>query len=96
MEERIQLHKCSEDGIGVLETVDLVLAFFMVHEVADKRRFLKEIKSIMKPDGRLYIIEFKAHPPKAKFDEMVEIAYGLGFKEMERPSFILSRAVVFK
>ena len=96
MEDRIQLHKCSEDGIGVLEKVDLVLAFFMVHEVADKRRFLKEIKSIMKPDGRLYIIEFKAHPPKAKFDEMVEIAYSLGFKEMERPGFLLSRAVIFK
>ncbi len=58
IESRIVLHKCDEDTIGVREKVDLVLAFFMVHEVADKRKMLEEVRSLLKPDGSLYIIEF--------------------------------------
>jgi len=96
IESRIMLHKCDEDKIGVTEKVDLVLAFFMVHEVPDKRKTLKEIKSILKPDGRLYIIEFKMHPPKNKFDEMVGMARDLGFVEMGRPKFLVSRAIMLK
>lgn len=96
IESRIVLHKCEEDRIGVSEKVDLVLAFFMVHEVADKRKTLKEIKSILKPNGRLYIIEFKMHPPRKNFDEMVKIASDLGFEETERPKFLISRAIVLK
>ena len=67
IESRIELHKCAEDKIGVTEKVDLVLAFFMVHEVADKRKMLEEVKSLLKPDGTSLYIEFKMHPPKRTF-----------------------------
>lgn len=96
IESRIELHKCEERKIGVAEKVDLVLAFFMVHEVADKRKMLEEIKSILKPDGSLYIIEFRMHPPKKSFDSMVKIAHDVGLIETERPAFLLSRAIVLK
>ncbi len=96
IEGRIELHKCGEETIGVTEKVDLVLAFFVVHELADKRKAFEEIKSILKPDGRFYIVEFRMHPPKAKFDEMVEMARGLGFGETGRQGFLLSRAITLK
>ena len=38
IKERVELHKCEEDHIGLTEKVDLVLAFLMMHEVADKKR----------------------------------------------------------
>ena len=96
IEGRIVLHKCDEDRIGVKEKVDLVVAFFMVHEVPDTRKTLEEIKSILKPDGRLYIIEFRMHPPKKKFEEMVNIASSMGFVEVARPRFLIGRSVIFK
>lgn len=96
IEGRIELHKCGEDTIGVTEKVDLVLAFFVIHELADKRKAFQEIKSILKPGGRFYVIEFRMHPPKAKFDEMVEMARGLGFEAAGRQGFLISRAITLK
>ena len=96
MEGRIVLHKCAEDKIGVTEKVDLALAFFMVHEVADKRKMLEEVKSLLKPDGSLYIIEFRMHPPKRSFENMVKMARDAGLVETEMPRFLLSRAIVLK
>jgi ubiquinone/menaquinone biosynthesis C-methylase UbiE len=96
IESRIELHKCEEDRIGITEKVDLALAFFMVHEVADRRKMLAELKSILKPDGRIYIIEFRMHPPKRSFDGMVKIASQVGLVETERKAFFSSRAVVFE
>src|SRR4030065_2259766 len=33
LEERITLHKCEENKIGLSENVDFILAFYMVHEI---------------------------------------------------------------
>jgi ubiquinone/menaquinone biosynthesis C-methylase UbiE len=96
IENRIVLHKCHEDRIGVTEKVDLALAFFMVHEVADKRKMLGEIRSILKPGGSLHIIEFKMHPPEKSFEEMVRMAREVGFEEKERQRALISRAIVLK
>jgi ubiquinone/menaquinone biosynthesis C-methylase UbiE len=94
LESRVILHKCDADNIGVKEKVDLVIAFFMVHEVADKRKMLKELKSILKPDGRLYIVEYRMRPPKKNFYDMVKIANEVGFVEKERWGSLISRAIV--
>lgn len=96
IKERVELHKCDDDQIGLSEKVDLVLAFLMMHEVADKRKTLSEVKSILKPGGRLYILEMILHPPKENFEETVDIAHELGFKVAEKPGFLLSRAVIFE
>ena len=94
LESRVLLHKCDVDRIGVTEKVDLVVAFFMVHEVADKSRMLKELKAILKPGGSLYIVEFRMRPPKKIFADMVKIANEAGFVEKEEWASLLSRAVV--
>jgi ubiquinone/menaquinone biosynthesis C-methylase UbiE len=96
IEKRVELHKCEEGVIGVTEKVDLVLAFFMLHQIADPKKALEEIKSMLKRDGQLYIVEFKSHPPRKYFDEMVEMARDVGFTEVERPKFLISRAIVLK
>ncbi len=44
IEKRIKLHRCDTDKIGITEKVDLVLAFYMFHEVPDQKKFLEEIK----------------------------------------------------
>ncbi len=41
LEERITLHQCEEDKVGVSLNVDFVLAFYMVHEVPNRKKFFK-------------------------------------------------------
>ena len=96
IEERIELHKCEADKIGVTEKVDLVVAFFMVHEVPDKKKLLQELKSILKPGGSIYIVEYRMHPPVKAFNEMVKTASEVGLVEKERSSAIISRAIVLQ
>lgn len=96
IKDRVVLHKCEKDKIGLTEKVDLVLAFLVMHEVVDKRKTLAEIKSILKPNGRLYILEMIMHPPKKNFEETIDIAREVGFREAEKPHFLLSRAMILE
>ena len=97
IEKRIKLHKCDEDKIGITEKVDLVLAFYMFHEVPDQKKFLEEIKSMLKPTGEVFIVEPKFfHVSRQAFEETMKMAKEIGFKPIERPKVFLSRAVVFR
>jgi ubiquinone/menaquinone biosynthesis C-methylase UbiE len=40
---RIILHNCTADSIGITEKVDFVLTFWMVHEVPDIENFFRQI-----------------------------------------------------
>ena len=93
-EQRIELHKCLSNKIGVVEKVDFVLAFYMVHEVQDQDKLFRELKSILKPTGRIYIIEPKIHVSGKSFDEMISKTEVIGFKIMDRPKVFFSRAVL--
>ena len=96
LEERITLHKCEENKIGVSEDVDFVLAFYMVHEVPNQKEFLDEIKSILKPNGQLFIVEPPFHVSKTAFEEMIKKARDAGFTPVERPKVFLSKTVILK
>lgn len=94
LEGRVKIHKCQDDKIGVSEKVDFVLAFWMVHEVPDQQRLFGELNSILKPNGRIWIIEPKIHVKKRSFKKMVAHCESAGFKIIERPKVCLSRTVI--
>ncbi len=97
IEKRIMLHKCEEDKIGVTENVDFVLAFYMVHEVPDQKKFFEEIKSILKPNGKALIVEPKLfHVSKGAFKEAIMKAKEIGLEAVEKPRIFLSRAVILE
>jgi len=97
IEKRIKLHKCIEEKIGITEKVDFVLAFYLLHELPDQEKTLKEIKSVLKPNGIFYMVEPKYfRVSKQEFEESIKKAIKTGFKIVERPKLFLSRAVVFK
>ncbi len=96
LEERITLHRCAVNKIGVLEDVDFVLAFYMVHEIPNQEGFLNEIKSILKSDGQLFIVEPPFHVSKTTFEEMVKKAKDAGFTPVERPRVLFSKTVILK
>ncbi|MCE5248851.1 methyltransferase domain-containing protein [bacterium] len=96
LEKRITLHKCEKNKIGVSDTVDFVLSFYMVHEVPDAADFFYEIGIILRPDGLLFIVEPSFHVSAAAFEETVKKALEAGFTVAGRPKMLLSKTVILK
>ena len=94
--ERITLHKCEENKIGVAENVDFVLAFYLVHEVPNQEQFFNEIGLILKPNGQFFIAEPLFHVSKTAFEETIKKACAAGFTPIERPKVFLSRTAILK
>jgi ubiquinone/menaquinone biosynthesis C-methylase UbiE len=96
LEERITLHKCEENKIGLPEDADFILAFYMMHEVSHQEEFFNEIKSILKSNGHLFIVEPPLHVSKTEFEEMVKKAKDAGFTPVESPKVLFSKTVILK
>jgi ubiquinone/menaquinone biosynthesis C-methylase UbiE len=76
--------------------IDFVLAFYVVDEVPDPKKFFEEIKSIIKPNGQVLIVEPPLRVSKAGFEETIRKARDAGFKPVERPKVPLSKAVILE
>jgi ubiquinone/menaquinone biosynthesis C-methylase UbiE len=96
LEKRIVLHKCEKNKIGVSEKVDFVLVVYMIHEIPNQEEFFKEIASILKPNGQLFIVEPPFHVSKPAFEETIRKALGAGFTPIESPKVFLSKTVLLK
>jgi len=96
LENRITLHKCKEDKIGISENVDFVLAFYIVHEVVNKEGLFTEIETLLKPNGRVLIVEPPFHVSKRAFEETIGKAKAAGLTEVKRPQVLFNKAVVIK
>jgi ubiquinone/menaquinone biosynthesis C-methylase UbiE len=94
LEKIIELHKCQVDTIGISRKVDFVLAFWMVHEVTDKQKFFEELKSVLNPGGRIWIIEPIIHVTEKSFNIMTGLLEPAGLEIIERPKVCLSRTVL--
>lgn len=95
-ENRIRLHKCEENKIGVSEKIDFVLAFYMVHEVPNQEEFFREIGAMLKPNGRVLIVEPPLHVSKSAFERTIRTALSTGLTLVERPRAFLSKTAVLK
>jgi len=94
LEKIIVLHKCREDAIGISQKVDFVLAFWMVHEVPDQKGLFEEMKSVLNPGGKIWIIEPKIHVTEKAFQKMTGLLELAGLKIIEKPGIWLSRSVI--
>lgn len=96
LQERITLHKCEKNRLGVSERVDFVLAFYVVHEIPNQEDFFTEIKSLLRPNGQVLIVEPPLHTSKKEFDETIRKARDIGFVAVESPKIFLSKAVMLR
>jgi len=95
-ESRIQIHKCSENEIGLREKVDFALAFFVIHEVPDQINLFKEIKNILNPGGIFFVIEPIFHVSKKSFARTIQNAISLGYDFLESPKVFYSHTAVLR
>jgi ubiquinone/menaquinone biosynthesis C-methylase UbiE len=91
---RIFLHQSRRDGLHVTGTVDFALAFWMVHEVPDRKSLFSEIAGLLEPGGRFLLAEPKVHVGGQDFRRILGEASAEGLKPLERLPVRLSRAVL--
>lgn len=94
LEKKILLHKCAQDKIWVTEEVDFILAFYVIHEVPEKKKLFEQFKSILKPGGKILIIEPNFHVTKNAFEEMINTLQSVGLIIIDKPKRFLSRCLV--
>jgi ubiquinone/menaquinone biosynthesis C-methylase UbiE len=64
---------------------DLVVAIYMVHEVSDQEAFLGRIATLLRPGGRLLIVEPKGHVTPGAFAATIALAEAAGLRTLPRP-----------
>ena len=94
--ERIVLHRCRPDSLGVDGPADFALAFWMAHEVPDKPRFFREIFTLLKAEGRLLLVEPKIHVARRSFERTLTVCRETGLQLLEEPAISLSRAALMR
>ncbi len=93
--ERIIPHLCGADKIGVTDTVDFILAFWMVHEVGDQKNFFNQLKSALALRGKILIAEPKFHVSAEDVDQSINIAETCGLQCIGKPDIRFSLAALF-
>ncbi len=96
MQNRIKIHKCEESGIKLNDTVDFILAFYMIHEVVNQVEVFKEFKQLLNPHGKLLIIEPNFHVTKNDFTNMISRLEKTNFRIIERPKILFSRSILLQ
>jgi ubiquinone/menaquinone biosynthesis C-methylase UbiE len=95
--DRIEARLVKNDGLGVEDLagqVDFALAFAMVHELPDQRRFFAEVFQALKPGGKLLVAEPKGHVTTEAFAATLALAGAVGFRADSRPAIRASRTAV--
>jgi ubiquinone/menaquinone biosynthesis C-methylase UbiE len=94
--DRIRLVPADPDNIRITDPVDFVLAFWMVHEVRDQRKFFDQVAAVLKQGGLFLIAEPKMHVSPPQFRDTLDIAQKAGYAVMDSPSIRISWAVVLQ
>lgn len=82
------------EHLDVPGSVDFALAFWMLHEVDDRKRFLENLYSLLLPHGTFLLIEPRIHTPKRLFAAEVGLCRTAGFTLVATPGVGLSFAAL--
>lgn len=95
---RIRMHKTQSDTLGLKdeESVDFVLAFYVVHELPDSKKFFEEVFSLLRPGGMILVIEPSFHVDRTEFAETLNRGEGAGLVLEETPWGLFSRTALMR
>lgn len=95
--ERLDVRLAPAESMGLADLegkVDFSLAFAVVHEFPDARKFFCEVASASKPGARLLVAEPHPHVKATTFEAQLQAAAECGFTVANRLSIRRSLAAV--
>jgi len=94
LSKRIELRRYDSNKINIQKQVDFIFAFYMMHEVVNQKEFLQELREILKPDGKMLIVELIGRVSQSEFKKIFENCEKAGFKVTGRPTIFLNRTLL--
>ncbi|MGD8766080.1 MAG: methyltransferase domain-containing protein [Desulfobacteraceae bacterium] len=94
--DRISPHHCEPDKIGILEKVDFILTFWMVHEVGNQKHFFRQLSSILASGGKILMAEPKMHVSAEEIEKIIKIAHSTGLRLQGQPAIRFSHTALFR
>jgi ubiquinone/menaquinone biosynthesis C-methylase UbiE len=97
LEGRLDVRLAQADRLGIADLagqVDLVLAFYMVHELAEPAAFFAEITTALKADGAVLVAEPPLHVTRAAFEASLAAAEHAGLRVARRPRIGLNKVAL--
>ena len=96
--DRLDIRQVAEDRLGIADLdgqVGFVLAFYVVHELANPAGFFDEIRTALSPAGKLLIVEPRAHGGGDQgFQVTLDYAVQSGLVVFDRPVFKRNQTAV--
>lgn len=80
---RIDTHLCRNDSLAFSvdqAPFDFILLYYMIHETPDPAGTLKELRPLLKKEGKMLIVDPAFHVKEGLFREMITDAVGLGYQ----------------
>jgi ubiquinone/menaquinone biosynthesis C-methylase UbiE len=88
LESRIDIRLARPDRLGLADLagqVDLVLAFYVVHELREPAAFFAEVAAALKAGGTVLVAEPPLHVSRAAFETSLATAERAGLRVARRP-----------
>ena len=96
VDKTITPHLCQHDRIGIEEKLDFAVTFYAVHEMPNVEKFMTEMKTMLKPDGKYLLIEPPHHVNMAAMKKYIEMATSSGLQLLENPKIGFSMTALFE
>ncbi len=97
--DRIEPRLASPGNLGVEDlegTVDLALALHVVHEVPDQAAFFGQLRRTLTADGRILVMEPKAHVKQADLERSLALAAEQGLVIDSSGSLPIDRSALLR
>ncbi len=89
LEERIDARVCKPRDLGLDDyagKVDLVTVVHTLHEFEDLPGFLAQVARLLKPKGKMLVVEPRGHVKQEHFDAEMQVCLQESFKIEQSPS----------
>ena len=85
----------SADSLNLEGKADFVLVFWAAHEFPDRPGLFRQVRSVLKKDGRFLLTEPRFHVGNDLFRSITSAAVAAGLEAVEPPAIAFSRTALF-